>query len=215
MALLNTHHREKSSILAKFWILYCEGCIVKTFWVRWENFYSSAEITARAEIRATWSLDAKSAFSLGLRKTTANIERVALSPDLSDAQGLTAGSPAFKYANSSRSPHKCSCSVLKCTYECTYVSYTNIRTYVTRIYVRMLHECTYECYTNNRACSLQWVTNRLTCKNESSGKEAKSWWQLSTLNQQNAQCSSLDMYIIISHWLAMHISIHNGSKAGN
>jgi len=36
-----------------------------------------------------------------------------------------------------------------------------------------------------------------------------------TLNQQNAQSSSLDTYIIISHWILLHVSIHKGSSWGN
>ena len=36
-----------------------------------------------------------------------------------------------------------------------------------------------------------------------------------TLNQQKAQYSSLDTYIIISHWIFPHVSIHKGSSSGN
>jgi hypothetical protein len=34
-------------------------------------------------------------------------------------------------------------------------------------------------------------------------------------NQQNAQYSSLDTYIIISHWIFLHVLIHKGRSSGN
>jgi len=35
-----------------------------------------------------------------------------------------------------------------------------------------------------------------------------------TINQQNAQCSSLDIYIILQHSEFLHVSIHKPSKSG-
>jgi hypothetical protein len=36
-----------------------------------------------------------------------------------------------------------------------------------------------------------------------------------TLNQQSAQNHSLDIYIIISNWKLLHVSIHMGQSSGN
>jgi len=40
----------------------------------------------------------------------------------------------------------------------------------------------------------------------SGGKQGK----MTTLNQQKAQCSSLDIYIIMSHSVFLHVTVHNG-----
>jgi len=37
----------------------------------------------------------------------------------------------------------------------------------------------------------------------------------STPNQQNAQCSSLDIYIILQHSEFLHVSTHKASRSGN
>ena len=36
-----------------------------------------------------------------------------------------------------------------------------------------------------------------------------------TLNQQSAQNHSLDIYIIISYWALLHVSVHKGQPSGN
>jgi hypothetical protein len=36
-----------------------------------------------------------------------------------------------------------------------------------------------------------------------------------SLNQQNAQTCSLGIYILLSHWLFLHVSVHKGSSSGN
>jgi len=35
-----------------------------------------------------------------------------------------------------------------------------------------------------------------------------------TLNQQNSQCSSLDIYIMLCHSVLLHVSILKGSSSG-
>jgi hypothetical protein len=60
----------------------------------------------------TWDLGTKSAFALGSRKTTENLDRVGLSQDPPDADWLLASSPAFKYANPNISPSICAVSFL-------------------------------------------------------------------------------------------------------
>jgi hypothetical protein len=39
--------------------------------------------------------------------------------------------------------------------------------------------------------------------------------QFATLNQQNAQYCSLDIYSTILHWIFVHVSIQKGSSSGN
>jgi hypothetical protein len=39
--------------------------------------------------------------------------------------------------------------------------------------------------------------------------------KLATFNQQTAQCCSLDICIIIWHWIFLHVSIHKESSSGN
>jgi len=39
--------------------------------------------------------------------------------------------------------------------------------------------------------------------------------QFATLNLQNAQNISLNIYITVSHWVFLHASIHRGSSWGN
>lgn len=36
-----------------------------------------------------------------------------------------------------------------------------------------------------------------------------------TVGQQNAQCSSWDIYIILQHWSFLHVSVHLGSPSEN
>jgi hypothetical protein len=54
---------------------------------------------------ATWNLDINSAFTLGSRKTTENLDRVCRSQDLPNAERLLTSSPAFKYSNPNFSPY--------------------------------------------------------------------------------------------------------------
>jgi hypothetical protein len=39
--------------------------------------------------------------------------------------------------------------------------------------------------------------------------------QFTTLSQQNAQCFSLDIYVILQHWVSLYVSIHMWSSSGN
>jgi hypothetical protein len=39
--------------------------------------------------------------------------------------------------------------------------------------------------------------------------------QPTTLNHQNTQYSSLDIYSIILHWVFLHVPVHKGSASGN
>jgi hypothetical protein len=52
-------------------------------------------------------LGTNTAFALGSRQTTENLDRVGRSQDLPDANRLLANSPAFKYANPNVSPYLC------------------------------------------------------------------------------------------------------------
>jgi len=45
--------------------------------------------------------------------------------------------------------------------------------------------------------------------------EYLSRFEFAILNQQNSQYYSLDIYIIISHWIFLHVSILKESSLGN
>jgi len=58
------------------------------------------------------------------------------------------------------------------------------------------------------------LVNKYDCNAWSTAQTHRTH-HFTTLNQQNAQYSSVDTYIIISHWIFLHVSIHSGSSSGN
>jgi hypothetical protein len=58
---------------------------------------------------ATWNFGTNSAFVLGPRKTTENLDRVGWSQDLPDANRLLTSSPALKYASPNVRSYLCCC----------------------------------------------------------------------------------------------------------
>jgi hypothetical protein len=75
------------------------------------NFYVNIGRAAWEACSATWNLGTNSAFALGPRKITENLDRVGWSQDLPNAYWLLASSPAFKYTSPNGSPKLCYCFV--------------------------------------------------------------------------------------------------------
>jgi hypothetical protein len=84
---------------------------VKVTLVQGEISNSTIGRAAWEACSATWNLGANSAFALGPRKTTENLDRVGRSQDLTDANWLLASSPALNPRALTLVPKLCCCGV--------------------------------------------------------------------------------------------------------
>jgi hypothetical protein len=68
----------------------------------------------------TWNFGTNSAFALGPRKTTGNLDRIGRSQDLPDANWLLASSPALNTRALTLFPYLWSCFIIKYVYSLCY-----------------------------------------------------------------------------------------------